>query len=116
MTEPSFLKKPPDPHPLLLTRQWVADYRRHDPKPVEAEQPQHATIPLDGIGCPDLHALLDRAGRRRAAELGEAYIEDPFKRPPHQGGYSRITAEEWAEYDRAMAEWQARRRMTEAPR
>jgi hypothetical protein len=26
------------------------------------------------------------------------------------GGYDRITPEVWAEYDRAMAEWQARRR------
>jgi len=26
------------------------------------------------------------------------------------GGYSNITAEAWAEYDRAMADWQERRR------
>jgi len=57
--------------------------------------------------------LVDRAGRRYAASIGEAYIEDPFRRmreAPHQGGYAHITPEEWAEYDRAMAEWQARLR------
>jgi len=74
------------------------------------------SIPLDEAGCPDLHALVERAGRRHAAAIGEQYIEDPFRRAkeaPHQGGYPHITAEEWAEYDRAMAAWQAARR---APR
>jgi hypothetical protein len=33
-----------------------------------------------------------------------------MREAPHQGGYPHITPEEWAEYDRAMAEWQARRR------
>jgi hypothetical protein len=45
--------------------------------------------------------------------IGETYVEDPFKRAkekPHQGGYAHTTLEEWAEYDRAMAEWQTRRR------
>jgi len=28
----------------------------------------------------------------------------------HAGGYERITAEQWTEYDRAMARWQAARR------
>jgi hypothetical protein len=60
---------------------------------------------------PDLEALVDRAGRRRAAELGEVYVEDPFKRPPHQGGYPHITADEWAEYDRHMAEYHVMRRV-----
>ena len=71
------------------------------------------SIPLDEAGCPDLHALVERAGRRHAAAIGEQYIEDPFRRAkeaPHQGGYPHITAEEWAEYDRAMAVWQAARR------
>jgi hypothetical protein len=71
------------------------------------------TIPVDKTGCPDLQALVERAGRRHAAAIGETYIEDPFERgrkAPHQGGYPHITAEEWAEYDQAMAEWQERRR------
>jgi len=33
-----------------------------------------------------------------------------MREAPHQGGYAHITPEEWAEYDRAMAEWQARLR------
>jgi hypothetical protein len=68
------------------------------------------TIPLDKTGCPDLQQLVERAGRRHAASIGEEYAEDPLKRPPHQGGYPHITAEEWAEYDRAMAAGQAARR------
>jgi hypothetical protein len=71
------------------------------------------STPLDATGCPDLQALVERAGRRHAAAIGEQYIEDPFRRmkeAPHQGGYPHITAEEWAEYDAAMAEWQAGRR------
>jgi hypothetical protein len=67
-------------------------------------------IPLDHLGQPDLQALVERAGRRYAASIGEMYEENPVKRPPHQGGYQHITAEEWAEYDRAMAAWQAARR------
>ena len=42
------------------------------------------TIPLDDAGRPDLQALIERAGRRHAAAIGEEYVEDPFKRPPHQ--------------------------------
>jgi hypothetical protein len=71
------------------------------------------TIPLDKNGCPDLQALVERAGRRHAAAIGEGYVEDPFQRgreAPHQGGYPHITPEEWAEYDRAMAAWQTARR------
>jgi hypothetical protein len=34
-----------------------------------------------------------------------------MREAPHQGGYAHITPEEWAAYDRAMAEWQARRRV-----
>jgi hypothetical protein len=60
--------------------------------------------------APDLQALVERAGRRHAATIGEEYVEDPFKRPPHHGGYPHITPQEWAEFDRAMADWQARRR------
>ena len=70
------------------------------------------TIPLDETGCPDLQALVERAGRRYAASIGETYIEDPFRRSreaPHQGGYPHITPEEWAEYDRAMTAWQVAR-------
>jgi hypothetical protein len=74
------------------------------------------TIPLDETGCPDLQALVERTGRRHAASMGEEYVEEPLdekgklKRPQYQGGYQHITAEEWAEYDRAMAAWQAARR------
>jgi len=71
------------------------------------------SIPLDETGCPDLQALVERAGLRHAAAIGEQYIEDPFRRgreAPHQGGYQHIIAEEWAEYDRAMTAWQAARR------
>jgi hypothetical protein len=64
-------------------------------------------VPVDETGCPDLQALVERAGRRHAESIGEEYVEDPFKRPPHQGGYLHITTEEWVEYDRAMAAWQA---------
>src|SRR6516162_4841955 len=57
-----------EPHPLPLTRQWVEDYKRYGtgPKPVEGEQPKSATIPRDETGCPDLQALVERAGRRYA--------------------------------------------------
>ena len=60
---------------------------------------------------PDLHALVERAGRRHAASVGEEYIEDPFRRmkeKPHQGGYRHITPEEWATWDRANEVFQAR--------
>jgi hypothetical protein len=73
-------------------------------------------IPLDADGCPDLQALVERAGRRYAAAIGEEYVEPALNaagelvRPSHQGGHQHITAEEWAEYDRAMAAWQAARR------
>jgi hypothetical protein len=59
---------------------------------------------------PDLQALIERAGQRYAASIGEKYDENPFTRPAHQGGHQHITAAEWAEYDRAMAAWQERRR------
>ena len=81
--------------------------------PYDPEAPER---PLDRLGCPDLHELVDRAGRRHAASIGEEYVEEPLdekgklKRPQHQGGYQHITAAEWAEYDRAMAAWQAARR------
>ena len=68
------------------------------------------TIPHNHLGQPDLQALVERAGRRHAESIGEKYVEDPFKRPAHQGGYQNITPEEWAAWDRANAEWQARRR------
>jgi len=68
------------------------------------------TIPHNKLGQPDLQALIERAGRRHAASLGEQYVEDPLARPQHQGGYAHITPAEWAAFDRAVAEWQARRR------
>jgi hypothetical protein len=45
------------------------------------------TIPLDHLGQPDLQALVRQCG-----------------------GYDKITPELWAAWDRANAEWQARRR------
>jgi len=68
------------------------------------------TIPLDAAGRPDLQALVEPAGRRHAASIVEGYDPNPFTRPPHQGGYQHITAEEWAAWGRAKAEWQERRR------
>jgi hypothetical protein len=59
---------------------------------------------------PDLQELVDRAGRRYAASVGEVYVEDPFTQPAHQGGYQHITDEEWAEFDLHNAEYQRRRR------
>jgi hypothetical protein len=55
---------------------------------------------------PDLQQLVEKAGPRRAAQLGEAY--DPNN--PAHSGHSHITAQEWAEYDRAKADWQERQR------
>ena len=69
-------------------------------------------IPLDAHGAPDLQALVRKAGERRAAELGEKH--DPANKPEH-GGYPHITAEEWAAWDRANAEWQAQRRRLISP-
>jgi hypothetical protein len=69
------------------------------------------TIPLDADGRPDLQALVERAGRRHAASIGEQYDENPFTRPPQQGGYQHITPEEWAAWDRADADLQARLRV-----
>ena len=59
---------------------------------------------------PDLQALVERAGRRYAASIGEQYDPNPFTRPAHQGGYPHVTPEEWARWDAANAEFQARRR------
>ena len=59
---------------------------------------------------PDLQELVERAGRRHAAAIGEEYVEDPFKRPPHHGGYQHIIVKEWAAWDRANKEWQTARR------
>ena len=62
---------------------------------------------------PDLQALVERTGRRHAASIGEVYIEDPFRRmreAPHQGGYSHITPEDWARWDRVNEVYQVQRR------
>jgi len=99
-----------EPHPLPLTRAWVKGYKRWllDGCPTPEEEARRRAAPSDAP--PDLQELVERAGRRRAAELGEEYVEDPLERPPHQGGYPCISATEWAEYDAAMAAWKARRR------
>jgi hypothetical protein len=60
------------------------------------------TISHDDKGCPDLQALVDLAGRRHAASIGEQYVEDPFKRPPHHGGYQHA---DWRAWDEAVAGW-----------
>jgi hypothetical protein len=57
-----------------------------------------------------LHELVERAGQRYALAIDEEY--DPQK--PEHGGYQHITPEEWAEYDRAMKEWQQLRRTRSA--
>jgi len=108
--------KIPEPHPLPKTRQWVEDYERWIaegcPTPEEATA-RKAEAKATPSGPPDLQALVERASRRRATELGEEWIADSlerWKKAPHQGGYPHITPEEWAEYDRAMAAWQAARR------
>jgi hypothetical protein len=64
---------------------------------------------------PDLQELVERAGRRYTASIGEEYVADPFKRPAHQGGYQHITPDEWADYDAAIAGWQVQRRKYLAP-
>jgi hypothetical protein len=60
------------------------------------------TISHDDKGCPDLQALVDLAGRRHAASIGEQYVEDPFKRPAHHGGYQHA---DWRAWDEAVAGW-----------
>jgi hypothetical protein len=96
-----------EPHPLPKTRAWMEDYRHWVAAGCPTPEQEAAGA---REGPPDLQALIDRAGRRYAASIGEDYIEDPFKQPPHQGGYAHITPEEWAEFDRQTTEWQARRR------
>jgi hypothetical protein len=85
-----------------------------DGKPLEAaEAADDEAFWREMERMPDLHALVDRAGRRYAASIGEEYIEDPFRRmkeKPHQGGHRHITPEEWARWDRANEVFQARRR------
>jgi len=96
-----------EPHPLPFTRAWMEDYKRAQGRPSDEAV---------GAGPPDLQALVERAGRRHAAAIGEECVKEPLdekgnlKRPPHQGGYQHITAEEWAAYDAAMAAYQRRRR------
>jgi hypothetical protein len=65
------------------------------------------SIPLNEDGCPDLQLLVRLRGEQHACSLGESY--DPA-RCPHHAGYPRITPEDWQAFDRAYADWQARRR------
>jgi hypothetical protein len=62
------------------------------------------------VRMPDVQPLVERAGRRYAASIGEVYDPNPFTRPAHHGGYRHITAEEWRSWDAANAEFQARQR------
>src|SRR5262249_10917947 len=96
--------KAPEPHPLPLTRQWVEDFKHYGTRPKsEGEIPAPGLLEqwLEENPPPDLQELVERAGRRHPVSLGEAYTGD---------GYQHLTAEEWAEYDRAMADWQRRYR------
>ena len=70
-------------HPLPLTRKWREDYRRWIREGCPTPE-QAAAAPS---APPDLQELVARAG-----------------------GYDRITVEQWAEFDRQMADWQVRRR------
>jgi hypothetical protein len=70
-------------HPLPLTRKWRDEHRRWIREGCPTPE-QEATGP---ISPPDLQELVERAG-----------------------GYQHITAEQWAEFDRQRAEWEARRR------
>jgi hypothetical protein len=100
--------KIPEPHPLPLARQWVEDYGRATGSTLAGAAANKADAAP--TGPPDLQELVERAGRRYAASIGEDYIEDPFRRmkeAPHQGGYPHITPEEWVEYARALAAWRA---------
>jgi hypothetical protein len=106
---------------LPLTRKWIDDYKRWSREgcPTPEQEAARATAPgepetftqwPERNPAPDLQELVERAGRRHAALIGEAYDENPFTRPAHQGGYAHITPEEWVEFDRQKAEWEARRR------
>jgi len=55
------------------------------------------------------HRLLARTLARGGTHDGR-WIDPHLLRPAHQGGYQHITPEEWAEFDRATAEWQQRHR------
>jgi hypothetical protein len=68
-------------------------------------------IPLNKLGAPDLQQLVERAGRRHAASIGEQYDLNPFTRPAHQGGYQHISPDEWRAFDEAMACWHEERRL-----
>jgi hypothetical protein len=114
-----------EPHPLPKTKAWFEDYQRWVaegcPSPEEQAGRRVAGVEpgmpfetyLEKDPPPDLQELVERASRRRTSELGEEWIEDPLervkKKAHHQGGYPHLTAEGWAEYDRAMAAWQQRR-------
>jgi hypothetical protein len=55
--------------------QWES----HDARPRGSEaMSEKPTIPLDKTGCPDLQALIERAGRRYAASIGEEYVDPPL--------------------------------------
>jgi hypothetical protein len=103
-----------EPHPLPLTRQWVEDYKRWGNKPKPEAPDTVAAVGsferwLADHPMPDLQELIDLAGWRHAASIGEEYVEDPVKRPSHQGGYQHIAGKEWTDYNRAMADWQRQR-------
>jgi hypothetical protein len=53
---------------------------------------------------PDLQTLIERAGRRLAARLGEEYD------PKRHAGYPEITLDEWGKWDSSNTEFRALRR------
>ena len=104
---------------LPKTRAWVADYERWiaegcpTPEEEAARKAEAAKATPTGPTfaewveknpAPDLQKLVERAGRRYAASIGEEY--DPIKHP----GYPHITPQEWVEHDRAMTDWERKRR------
>ena len=62
-------------------------------------------IPISSDGAPDLQLLVERLGRKAAADRGEDY--DPANNSLH-GGYRYITREQWKEFDEAMARFRDR--------
>jgi len=98
-------------HPLPLTRAWVKDNKRW-----LREQEAPTAEPADADKQPDLQDFIREHGdwRRLPADYFDAYPEPDrerhWKNVRANGAYSVITPDEWAQWDRRMAAWRARRR------
>ena len=100
------------PHPLRLTRRWASDYKRsiREGAP-KLEQDAAALGPP-----PDLQEFIRKHGdwRRLPPDYFDRYPEEERRRHwanvRANGACSVITPAEWAEWDRLMADWQARQR------